>query len=355
MKKLIPMLALATLISSCDNPLDLMKGMGETTEEMNKKMDDTNKNTSDLADVSEHGFTEEKRAQKWEELSEAEHMGEALTAAKVLMLAFEFQVKKLPATTYGNELREHYIGDALDEFYRMTSPIFEQMKEDGRLEKMNPQKLEGKKRKYDRVLYALATTAHFRDIIQEKYIKEMKSRGVKVKEISLYNIFKSALAKEANGERLSANEKKVVTGINKELTQELLQMRMTFLTALGVKLTVTKDEMSLSDKIAGAAFLVSGGGIGSLRVDSVFNEQNEATREQAITYFDAAVKTKRALEKAGVEPRLEKGMKSILENLEIPTDGDSISVQGAGGKVEDVLTDSKKLTELQEELLRANL
>ncbi len=365
MKRLMPLFALSFVLASCESPIQTMQDMkdttakmAKTTSEMNDKMDQTNRNTSDLKDVSEHGFSEEKRSQKWTELFNSENIGDALTSAKVLMLSFEFQLKKLPKTEYGLELREHYIGDAIDEFFRKMKIRYKN-NISSKLKKLDPQDLEGDKRKIERAWYALATTIHFKDIIQEKYIKEMGEKGVQIEEVSLYDLFKKALIKEANGQALTENESKIVVGVNKEIAIKLLQARLTFLTALGVDLSAQREGMSVKDSIAGLAFKITGGSIfgkkvGSLRPVPVLHKQNDATREQAITYFDAAIKTKRALEEMGVRPELEKGMKSIMENIDFTLEDDN-TTDTYGGSANDLQQDLDRATKLKDELTRQNI
>lgn len=354
MKSILPVMALAALLTSCQNPLNTMEEMKETTKEMakttkqmNQKMDETNRNTADLQDVSKHGFSEEKRDQKWMDLIPYRDMGADLSDAKVLMLSFEYQIWTGVADKNGLFVREELIKDALDEFFRRMTPTFENLQDSGKLEEMSPLDLEGDKKQSERTFYAIATTMHFTDIIQREYVKRQRASGVKIQEISLYDIFKNALTKDANGESLSENEEKVLIGANRDMVVELLQARMNFLSALGIKLSVSQDDMSFKDKANGLWFKLTGGRSGALKVNSIFHEQNAVTREQALTYLDGALKAKKLLEEIGAAPKLQNEIESIFINLEIEDAAQAAFAQEIDNSSQEVTVYGKALKKRQ--------
>lgn len=364
MKRLLPLFAASFILASCENPLNTMKEMRDTTKEMNEKMNETNKNTSNLGAASRHGFTEDKRDKKVDELIEEGEMGEALTHSKVLVLAYEFQSWDGIANHEGLEEREELIGDALDELYRTYigthGKLTEKRKVLGvfsrktRMEKMSPLDLDGENKKAERAFYAISTVLHYTDLLQRRTIKQNEDAGRHMEEISLYDVIKSALLKESRGEAVNENEAKVLVRSYKDMAIDMLQARMSFMTALALKELVTKEEMSFKDKLSGLLFKASGGKYGALKVDSLFAESNDPTREQVMEYLDGALKTKAVLEEIGVEPRLQKEVKSIMENLELALEDDNIgNSYGQGGN--DLQKDTNKLMDMRGELLRQNI
>lgn len=348
MSRLVPTLVLSVLISACENPLATMSDMKKTTKEMkeitadmNNKMDETNENTGNLGAASRHGFSEDKRDKKRKVLfnpSYHQDMGNTLVDAKVFLLSFEYQIWDGIADADGIMERERLIEDAIHELHQSLSGTYEKLKTkkeylgfisgDSRMDKMTPLESTGPDFQDERTFYAIATTLHVVDLLQERAIEQNKSKNLKMQEISLYDVIASALLKEKQGLYLSRAEKAVLVKDMKEMSIDLLKARMNFLAALAIKNMVDESDMSVGDKAQGLLFKLTDGSMGALRLDAKFDQVNSVTKDDILHKLKGAVKTKQLLEKVtGETPKLSSDIDSIYRNLKgefAPADANSL-------------------------------
>ncbi|MCO4755955.1 MAG: hypothetical protein KC478_15855 [Bacteriovoracaceae bacterium] len=353
MQKTVTTLLFMALFSSCEKPLSSMKEMKETTKEMkeitkemnqkmdqtNKKMDETNQNTSNLGAASRHGFSEDKRNNKRKVLfsnTAQLDMGNTLTDAKIFLLAFEYQIWDGVADKEGLQERERLIADAISELHQSLNGTYERLKAkkkylglikgDSKLEEMTPLELDDLDKQDERSFYAIATTLHVIDLLQERNIDQNKAQGLKLAPISLYDVITNALAKEKTGAPLTVAEQAVLVKDAKEMFIDLLKARMDFLSALALKNMVDEEAMGIKDQAQGLLFKLTEGSFGQLKLDSEFNEVNSITRKDIIYKLQGAVVVRDFLKSiTGEAPRLNKDLASIYMNLSFD-DGELVEI-----------------------------
>lgn len=359
MKKTVSALALAFTLAGCENPLNTMGEMKDTTKEMSKTTQDMSVTTKDMKTITNSMYvslrqqaSEMTRNEKlFAMLDPRRDMGDNLTDARIMFMAYEFQVWYGKAQ--GEELheREELILHAIEELYSRISVKHETLVESGRLEAMSPLDLEGSDKTLERMFYAIATTMHFTNEFQKVMIKENQNIGVRAEEISVYDVIKSALLKDAGVEagELSKAETYVTTSAYRDLAVDLLKARMDFLTALAIKGMVDKDNLAAGQMARGLLFKVSGGKFGALQVNNIFAEGNKATREDVLAKINEALKTKELLDAIGERPMLQIEIKSILENLELAQDIGTKAYENP--LADEVAQDNRKLNDAIERLL----
>tara|TARA_Y100000780_G_scaffold155505_1_gene140251 strand:+ start:284300 stop:285385 length:1086 start_codon:yes stop_codon:yes gene_type:complete len=360
---------LSVLISACENPLATMSDMKETTAEMkeitadmNNKMDETNENTGNLGAASRHGFSEDKRDKKRKVLfnpSYYQDMGNTLVDAKVFLLSFEYQIWDGIADTQGLMERERLIVDAIHELHQSLSGTYEALKTkkkylgmisgDSRMDNMTPLEVAGSDFQEERTFYAIATTLHVIDLLQERAIEQNKARNLDMQEVSLYDVISSALLKEKQGLYLSDADKAVLVKDMKEMSIDLLKARMNFLAALAIKNMIDEEDMTVGEKAQGLLFKLTDGSMGALRLDGKFNQVNSVTRGDILNKLEGAVKTKRLLQEVtGETPKLNADIDSIYRNLKGDFSQSDVSIDSFNQKAMEV----DKFNSLREELIQ---
>ena len=359
MKKTVSALALAFILAGCENPLNTMgemkdttKGMSQTTQEMSVTTKDMKSITNSMYVSLRQQASEMTRNEKlFALLDPRRDMGDNLTDARIMFMAYEFQVWYGKAQGEQLHEREELILHAIEELYSRISVKHETLVESGRLEDMSPLDLAGPDKTLERMFYAIATTMHFTNEFQKVLIRENENIGVRAQEISVYDVIKSALLKDAGVEpgELSEAESYVTTSAYKRLAVDLLKARMDFLTALAIKCMVDKDNIGAGEMARGLLFKISGGRLGGLEVKNVFAQGNKATREDVLTKLNEAIKAKELLDAIGERPMLQIEIKSILENLELAQDDGKKSYGSALS--EELAQDNRKLNDAIERLL----
>lgn len=366
MKKLFPALALGLVFCSCENPIQTMGDMKDTTTKMSKTTQGMSGTTQEMKRITNNMYvslrqqaSEETRALKWKALlSKDTDKSNAIRAAKILFMSFEFQVWYGKADGHGLYERENRILAALEELFMSMSAPYEKLSKDpmigaSRLSKMSPIDLDAEDKNLERFWYSLAATMHFtNDFQEETLIPENKKLGIEVEETSLYDVIKSALLKEHQGRQMTEAESYVTLNTIRKMTIDLLNARISMLTALALKEITDQDDMTLKEKTRGLIYKATGGSYGSLQLDNNFVSSNTETRSVALERFDAAVKTKALLEEIGEEVSIQEDMRSVLENLQIENDALAFSAFSDREKRE---TDNERFRSLRLKLLESSL
>lgn len=358
MKKLLPVLVLSAMFGACENPMSTMGEMKETTGDMSKTTEGMSRTTQDMKMITENMYvslrqqaSEETRRNKWNSLmSENTDMADAVADAKILYMAFEFQVWYGKAAGHGLHERETLVLHALEEIFMRASAKHQALVANNRINQMSPLELAGKDKNLERYFYALAAGMDFRNEFQKKLIAENAKIGIQTEEISVLDVVKNALLKEKNGEYMSPAESHVTLATNRRLAVDLLEARMNIGAALALKEVVNTANMGLREKINGLAFNITSGRYGALQVDHNFPQASDETRRVVLLRLAGAVEAKELLKEIGETPRLQKDIQSILSNLDIQTDADANAAQAAGN-VPKNQSDSEKLQELRQKLL----
>lgn len=290
-------------------------GMSNTTTQMSDTMDNMNENTTNMYLQIRQKEAADTRNKEMANLTDKyTDMGAKLTAGKKYFYSFEYQLwtgRGVDNEEYRNELIE----EAMEEFYRMLNDLYSDY------EAVSPVDIDSANIR-TKAFYALATTMHFNNLHQVHNVKKYnKNNAVQVEELSIYEILKSALAKYNNTEttlELTPAEVVAVRGFNIKITEALLNARMNFITALGVKDVVTKDHMSYGDMGRGLLYQMSRGRFGSLNLDSKFEVQNVYTQADVRKKLDGALKTKKIIVESNFIARLDGKISSIIKNLHRP-------------------------------------
>ena len=298
---------------------DITKEMSDTTKEMNETTNDMQgttevmrENTEELLMLSRQGATSDLREKaKNVFLNKDRGMGDVLTAAKKYFYAFEYQVWNGRGEDTLEE-REALLLNAMEEFYRLLNDL------NKGYTAATPIEIESAGTA-NKAFYALATTMHFNNDKQASRVGKYEG----VEEISMYDIIKSSLEKFNAGEQLHEYEQVVVLGENYRITENLLNARLNFVTALGIKDMVTGQQGMTYGQLlqAGALkkwYLRPFRRYGAIRVNSTFELQNVYTQEDIKMKLDGAVQTKNILAGSNFNTKLDKYLHSIIKNLSTP-------------------------------------
>lgn len=341
MKHLLAVLALPLVLASCSKVEELDKrtksmesatsSMSGTTKGMSDTTDRMKEVTSEMYKQIRQKEAEDTRNKKLDILKDdSVDMGQKLTAASVMYKSFEYQLwtgKGFDSL----EFREDLMLEAMDEFYRNISDVYSNLEKKTcpllckkRIDKISPLKLNNNDTRF---FYALATTMHMNNSNQTHLFKTLNIQGAE--ETSLYDIIKSALIKDKAGAYLTASEEVAVRGQNKEISLKLLDARVNFLTALAVKDMSTQEDMGFKDTTNALIFKITGGTIGKLTLDSVFEEVNNVTKMDINSKLVAAIKTRSVLKKLEYNFELDKSLNSIIKNLAMDqvTDADGVTTE----------------------------
>jgi hypothetical protein len=322
---IIASLALSVSCSKVQKVEKNMDNMMQKTEQMSTTTGDMKETTTIMYQQIRSKEAEDTRNKKFIILkSEEEKIGEKIAAAAVYFKSFEFQLWSAQEGFDNNEIREKLILDAVNEFTKRISDLYEKIN----VKKMIPTN-DGKKHSSEQAFYALAATMH----MNHSYQEELVDQKAGIKAISFYDIIKGALDKESSGEALTEYEEVLVSGVNKEMMIELIKARVDMMAALGLKNLTDKRDMTLGQKVKAAIFKVSGGKLGSIDLPETFSTSNGPTKKQTIKYLDAANKAKKFLLNIDVEKQLEKTLKSAFSKIDLGESAGETSDSELAGKV----------------------
>jgi hypothetical protein len=323
MNKPVILLAVLTFSIACSrvekaekNMTDMKKqteSMSSTTEEMAKVTAEMNETMEDQYLQLRSGDTVAIRNSQWKILmDEKEQFGAKIAAACVLYKSFEFQLwrGKGKDTEHAREL---LFADAVNEMTKHLDDLYKKID----LKKMSPTK-DGKGTSYEQAFYALALGMHMNHNFQE----ELTAGKSSIQKISFYDLVKKSLRKEELKGNTTEHETNLVSGPNREIMVELVKARVDILSALALKNLTDKRKMTMGQKISGAWFKITGGALGSIKLPVVFAKSNDATKDQTISYLDAAQKARTFLVEIGEDKQLEETLKSAFEEIDLDEDQD---------------------------------
>lgn len=319
---IIGTLCLASLVG-CEE-IDRIKGQVDNVE---KRMNNMDTNTSYMYLQVRQKEAEDTRTKQMAILRDSStDMGSKLTAAKKYCIAFEYNF--WTGNGMDNLLyREFMLDEALEEFYREMVDIHADFRATSPIELNKANTL-------TKAFYAIASTAHFENIQQEIIVKKKK----RVKLTSLYDVMKSALEKYETGkiDSLTHAEEVVVRGQNLQITKDLINARMNFMLALGIKDFVASDDMNTLEKGSGLLYKLTRGRLGALHLDSELESQNLITQSDIFKKIDGARKAKDILDKYGYEVRVDRSLRSILSHLYIEGEDFQTSSSNDQAKVQEI-------------------
>lgn len=309
LKHLTLVVVLGSTFISCSKVKELedkTDNMESTMEKMNKTMNNMDSNMTNMYRQVRQKESEDTRTKQMDILRDSNlSMGAKLTAAKKYFLAFEYQMW----TNTGfdtKEFREKLVEDAMEELYRELTDIY------AGYTGISPLDIDNANADTE-AFYALATTAHFKNIYQESLLEDHPE----LEELDLYDMMKKSLKLYKRNKPLKGAMAVPVRGQNLEMTREILGARMNFMTALALKDMVNRNEMNLRDKARGALFKVFGNGIGSLNLNSKFEVQNRYTQKDIVKKLNSALTAKKVLNSTGGKARLDSSLSSIITNLRV--------------------------------------
>lgn len=328
MKHLLFLLTIISIMASCSKVQEIdnrTESMDSSTKKMSESTEEMKKSTDTLLKLQRQYSTADLRSTQIESLyNQYTDMGEKLTAARKLMLGFEYQLWD-PANSFDTiEYRDELMTEAVKEFFYKADGIHSELMETNiwgktKLEKMSPFIL-GKKKKgknkfnNEMIFYALASNIHANNIFQQKALESLDG---KVQVLSIFDIIKSSLIKDFENGNLSIAEEVVVTGSFKKVAIDLLKARYNLLITLAVKDLTNQEDMSFGDKTSAFFFEISRGAFGKIRLDSKFEVSNIQTQKDINKKLEGAIKTRRLLQSIGQEVVMDKKLRSTLRNLQI--------------------------------------
>lgn len=316
---LLAVLAFSVACSKVEKAEKTMTDMKKQTETMSSTTDSMSSKMEAQYMQLRSGDTAKLRSEQYKTLKGTEEMfGGRFVAASILFKSFEFQLwtgegkdsdyyKGLLFETAAREFTQH-----MDDLYKLIDR-----------KKMSPTK-DGPKNRHEQSFYAIAATMHMNHDYQEA--KEESKKGVK-NTTSFYDLVKKSLRKESLKSNPAEYENILVANINREIMVELIKARVDMLSALALKNLTDKRDMTFGQKLKGALFKITGGALGSIDLPEVFAKSNNATKEQTITYLDAAQKARAFLVEIGEDKQLEKTLKSAFKKIDLGDDEEATQTQ----------------------------
>ncbi len=319
---LLPLVAIliATSMASC-NKL-------EQAMDMPQKMDKLGETTDGMSDTTTQLYSQLRSAQSSVErrdtmeliLDDKIEIGQKLTNAAKFFMAFEFNLYTNLKPYDDLAIRDMLFFDAVEEFYKDMASIYDtdikgefNVKKAISKDKMTPihtGKWSLKKRNYEQAFYAIAAAMH-----KKHHRQEYNAQKNGFLAVSIYTLMKEALLKDSQGATLTEYEEYMVAGKNKEISIQLLKARVDFILALAVNDAMDADEASFWP---GLLHVVTGGKLGKLELPSTFENSNEATMKEANKKIEEALSCYDFLLSIGVKHKLDKKVKNIYKNVELP-------------------------------------
>lgn len=318
-KLLIPLFLLATLVS-CSEVKEAVK--------MPEKMDKLGETTDGMSDTTSQLYSQLRSAQSSVErrdtfgmiLNDNVEMGQKLTNAAKFFMAFEYNLYTGIKPYDNSEIRDMLFFDAVEEFYKNMASVYEtdikgefnvkKAIKKGKMTPIHTGKWSLKKRNYEQAFYAVAAAMHK---VHHRQTYNAKTNGFA--EMSIYTLMKNALVKDSHGATLSEYEEYMVAGNNKEISIALLKARIDIILALAINDSMDADEASFWP---GLLHVITGGKLGKLELPSTFETSNAATMHEANKKIEEALKCYDFLLSIGVEHKIDKKVKNIFDNVELP-------------------------------------
>ncbi|MFG1499064.1 hypothetical protein ABMA70_02565 [Halobacteriovorax sp. XZX-3] len=320
MKKFLIPLMLLTLFTGCKEVKEAIK--------MPEKMDKLGETTDGMSDTTSQLYSQLRSAQSSVErrdafaliLNDNIEMGQKLTNAAKFFMAFEYNLYT-GIKPYDNlEIRDMLFYDAVEEFYKNMASVYEtdikgefnvkKAMKKGKMTPIHTGKWSLKKRNYEQSFYAVAAALHK---VHHRQTFNAKNNGFA--EMSMYTLMKDALIKDSQGATLSKSEEYIVAGHNREISIALLKARIDIILALAINDSMDADEASFWP---GLLHVISGGKLGKLELPSTFETSNAATMHEANKKIEEALKCYDFLLSIGVKHEIDKKVKNIFDNVELP-------------------------------------
>lgn len=303
------------VLSACSKVEELdkrTKTMTDTTTEMAKT-------TGEMKDVTSHMYpqirtkeAEDTRNKKMQIILDKQSgMGARIAASAIYFQSFEFQFWNNNKSFDTEETRQRLFVDAANEFFRRAADIYNRID----TSKLTPTVDDPEKKSNEMAFLALSAAMHMLNHHQEQIHEET---GKTFELVSFYDMMKSALRKDKNGEALTEAEAIFVTGTNKEISLELVKARTNMLLGLAVSYMIDLreiDDASLADKGAALLGKLSHGKYGKIKLTSLFESANEVTQKEINKRLDGSISARQLLSEVGVSVKVDATMKNILNNL----------------------------------------
>jgi hypothetical protein len=284
------------------------EGMAVTTQDMARVTKEMKSTTNDMYIQLRSKEAESTRAEKIKELlNPASDLGTKITAACIFFKSFEYQLATANEFKHDEKMMDEMRLDAVNEFTRRMLDLYNKVN----TAKMSPTK-DGKKHSDELAFYAMAATLHMNHTFQINTAEHSKAKA-----ISFLDIIKTALTKEKNGEALKEYEDQLLTGLNREITIELLKARVDIISAIALSYMTDKREMGIGSKLKALLFMGTKGKLSGIELPLTIEDSNSSTKLNAKKALDEAVNTRNFLKSLGVEKKLEKMVRSAYSNIDI--------------------------------------
>lgn len=308
--------AMRTKTESMDSNTASMKNttekMAETTLELAKLTAQMNETTAHMYPQIRTKDTEEMRSLKYAAvLSDENGLSQKIAAAAVFYQSFEFQFWNNNNTFDSQKAREELFLDAANEFFRLLPDLYEQVD----FSEISPTKKDSKENNAEMAFLALSVAMHMNNHHQED-IYEATNHSFEL--TSFYDLMKQSLLKDYNHEPLKAYEAIFVSGKNREISIALIQARVNMLLGLSLDYMVDTreiDSVGLGRKLSALVAKMSDGEYGAIRLTSLFEKANGATRAEILKRLDAAMKARAFLKSIKQNFTVDSTLKNVLNHI----------------------------------------
>lgn len=323
------LMAASTIFVACENPMETMKTMKDTTSKMSTTTEGMQGTTRSMKDnmLIMHDQVRIKEARDTRDkemaalLSSSNGIAKKLLHAGIFFKSMEYQLWTGNDELDSVDKRDVLILDAVKEFIRVISDIHGRIKAN----KLSPLAKMNNKNNDEFAFIALATAMHENNHYQE----ELHKKNKKFELLSFYDIVKKAIAKEEAGGELKEYELELLSIRN--ILDDIIDARVNMLTALGVKNLADQESVK---KGKGLLFKISGGKLGDIIMDSNFEESTYAVKKDILKKLDAAVLALEFAQENKINVSLDKTLKSLIENLVVEEANDTDSNEDRLLKVE---------------------
>ena len=234
----------------------------------------------------------ESRSESMDQLiNTSEGVGSKMVTARDYFLNMEFQ--RIHAVSAQD--KEAMYLTATNEFISYISDIHSKI----RPKRMSPLK---KGKNAERTFYAIADAM---DVVSKN------------NKISFYDLVRTAMINDTNGDELAPHEKVMMAGPNRDIMVDLIKARVDVKAAEGLKFLTNKENQSLLQKGSRILYDISMGLIGSLDLPETFSESNEITKDEAVRNMTEALKAKNFLREFGITKDLERRVRSTYSKIEL--------------------------------------
>lgn len=289
---------------------ELTEQMANTTNKMSQTTNTMNDTTANMYPQIRTKESEDTRSKKMKIiLDDSVAFGEKIAAAAVYYQSFEFQFWTNNGTYDTVEVREKLFLDAMNEFYKRLSDIWDNID----IEKMSPANTKQTKYNFDMAFYAMSVGMHMINHHQEHIHRTVGGFSQK----SFYDLMTIALQKEDRALDLAEYEHVALAGVNRDISIALLKARYNMILALALKSsTESIKEVSFGKKAKALIFKMSKGHLGKIGLDSKFDDSNESTKRDIIEKLDGAQNTRDVLLSIGQDVEIDRTLKSIIDNID---------------------------------------